>query len=245
MRSWFSVFERWDWPLQLAVLALTSASLLVIYGIDVSRGGGLFQFEKQLVATVIGLILCMIVARADYRRFRSLGAVFGISALLLLLVVLPFGSGARSVGRFSFLGALTFQPVEIVKVLMVLSLAWYLARHVHDRLHWIPFFGSAALALLCSVFVFLQPDFGSAIVVLVIWLSMVLFCGLPRHAWWIGIVTIALVSTVTWSFVLKPYQKERLLTFMNPQVDPLGAGYNVMQARIAVGSGGWFGKGIQ
>ncbi len=244
MRTWFSALTRWDWPLQLSVFALTCTSLLVIYGMDVSRGHGLFQFQKQLTAALIGLVISIVVARIDYRRLRSLGPVFGVLAIGLLLMVLPFGARARTVGRFSFLGTLTFQPVELVKVLIVLTLGWYLARHMKQHLEWIPFFGSSFLAGLCAVLVFLQPDFGSAIVVLVIWAALVFFCGLPRHAWWIGLVIVTLGAGVSWAFLFKPYQKERILTFMNPQVDPLGAGYNVLQARIAVGSGGWLGKGI-
>jgi rod shape determining protein RodA len=90
----------------------------------------------------------------------------------------------------------------------------------------------------------LQPDFGSGMVLVAMWLAAVLFCGLPKHAWWILILTIVTASAVVWSFGLKPYQRDRLASFVNPSLDPYGASYNVAQARIAVGSGGLFGKGI-
>jgi rod shape determining protein RodA len=92
--------------------------------------------------------------------------------------------------------------------------------------------------------ILLQPDFGSGMVLVAIWLACVLFCGLPRHAWWMLAIGITSASLILWNFGLKPYQRDRLRSFVDPSADPRGAAYNVTQAQIAFGSGGWFGKGI-
>jgi rod shape determining protein RodA len=111
-------------------------------------------------------------------------------------------------------------------------------------LSWPSFLRSAAATGLYIAFVFLQPDFGSAMVMLAIWGAMALFAGLPRFAWFILPVVAAASISLGWTFALKPYQKERIIAFVNPAADTRDSGYNAAQARIAIGSGGWLGKGI-
>jgi rod shape determining protein RodA len=142
------------------------------------------------------------------------------------------------------IGSLSFQPVEIAKVILAIFLAAFLASRVHRRLTW-QTLGLSALAMLpYTALVMLQPDFGSAMILIALWIAVVLFCGLPKHAWWILLLSFLAAASLLWTVGLKDYQRDRILTFLNPTLDPYGASYNVTQARIAIGSGGWLGKGI-
>ncbi len=245
MKRWIDLSLRYDWTLLAASVALSAIGLLAIYGIGISRGAGdLFQFHKQLIALVIGVGIAAGLSFIDYRHLRALALpIYGAGAALLVAALL-FGTSNRAGGRWFVIGSLSFQPVELAKILLAIFLGSYLARHVHQRLTWTPFIGSAAATAFYALLVLLQPDFGSAIVLIFIWGVVVLFCGLPRHAWWILFLSGVVAATLLWTVGLKPYQRARLTSFVSPTADPYGAAYNVTQARIAIGSGGWLGKGI-
>jgi rod shape determining protein RodA len=245
MRRGLELFYRFDWTLLLASTALTAIGLLAIYGIGVSRdASSFFQFEKQLVAAAIGWGLVFGTIFLDYRHIRSFALpLYGFGAAMLI-GVLVFGQTVRGTrGWFAF-GNLSFQPVELAKVLLAVFLASYLSRHVHKRLGWTALIGSGAATLLYVGLVLLQPDFGSAVVLVMMWLVAVLVAGLPRRAWIVLLGGMLIVGSLSWTFGLKPYQRARLVSFVNPAADPRGAGYNVTQARIAIGSGGLLGKGL-
>lgn len=244
MQRWIGYFLRLDWLMMFAVLTLTSIGLLAIYGINISRDGDFFQFKKQFLAVAIGLAAALVLARLDYRQLRTVALFIYVGGLLLLGASLVFGTASHGGGRWFTVGALSFQPVELAKVTLAIFLASYLARLAHRRLTWTAFIGSGVAAAAYVGLTLLQPDFGSAMVLVAMWLAAALFCGLPRHAWWILILTIVSASLLLWNFGLKPYQRDRLASFVNPSLDPYGASYNVAQARIAVGSGGLLGKGI-
>lgn len=231
--------------LLLAAVALAAIGLLAIYGIGVSRSTpNLFQFQKQLVALSLGVVVALGLGYVDYRHIRSLALPLGAAGSIMLIGVLILGSSNRNGGLWFTIGAISFQPVELAKVILAIFLAAYLARHVHRRLTWIEFIGSIAATALYMALVLLQPDFGSAMVFVALWGSMALFCGLPRHAWWISLLVLVSIAGLLWGFGLRQYQRDRITSFIHPASDPYGASYNVTQARIAIGSGGWFGKGI-
>ena len=245
MRRPVEVFIQFDWSLLLAATTLSVMGLLAIYSIGISREtADLFQFQKQIVACLVGWALVFVAAFLDVRQLRSYAMpLYGVGALLLLGVLL-FGTTIRGTRGWFVLGHLSFQPVEIAKVFLAIFLAYYMSRHAHHRIGWIPFAGSAFATALYVGLVLLQPDFGSAVVMMVMWFTTAIFAGLPRRAWLILFATVAVAGTALWTIGLKPYQRARLESFINPAADPLGAGYNVTQARIAIGSGGLFGKGL-
>lgn len=245
MRRWIEIFARYDWALLLSALLLSAIGLLAIFGIGISREThDLLHFKKQLFALGIGLGSALGVALCDYRQFRALALPIYCIGAALLGSALLFGTTMRSGGRWFVFGSLSFQPVELAKITLVIFLAAYLARHVHTRLSWTAFFGSLISLMVYVGFVLLQPDFGSAMVLVAVWGAIVLFCGLPRHAWWVLLLVAAIGAPLLWSAGLKPYQRDRITSFFYPAADPRGASYNVAQARIAIGSGGFFGKGI-
>ncbi|MFH1973149.1 MAG: FtsW/RodA/SpoVE family cell cycle protein [Patescibacteria group bacterium] len=245
MRRSLDIFIHFDWTLLLAATTLTVIGLLSIYGIGISiETGDLFQFKKQLVAATIGLALVFGVIFVDYRQIKPFALWLYGAGAALLVGVLVFGSTVRGMRGWFMIGRLSFQPVEIAKVVLAVFLASYLARHAHKRLGWVPFVGSGLAAAGYVGLVMLQPDLGSAFVMIAMWLVTVVFVGLPRRAWILLLVGAAAAGTLLWTVGLKPYQRDRLISFVQPAADPRGTGYNVMQARIAIGSGGLLGKGI-
>jgi rod shape determining protein RodA len=245
MRRWLEIFSRYDWSLLLAATALSAIGLLAIYGIGISAGtNSLFQFKKQLIGLLIGEGIALGLAFVDFRHIKALAIPIYAGALAILGSVLVIGTTSRNAGRWFSIGSLSFQPVEIAKVALAIFLAAYLARYVHRRLTWIPFLGSLLATALYVGLVLLQPDFGSAMVLVALWGAVVLFCGLPKHAWWVLLLTVTVVGAFLWTVGLKPYQRDRITAFLHPTNDPYGISYNVTQARIAIGSGGWLGKGI-
>lgn len=226
-------------------ITLIAVGLVVMYGIGISRPeADLFLFHKQLVASAIGLAALVTLGLFDYRQFRSLAFVaYGIGAVLLL-GVLFFGHTVRGTRGWYVLGGLSFQPVEVAKLCLVVFLSSYLSRFTHRRLPWHIIAGSALAVGSYVALVLLQPDFGSAMVMIAIWGALLLFVGIG----WKPLLSIAGITLVgvmlLWTMLLAPYQRDRLLAFVDPSRDPRGAGYNVTQAQIAIGSGGLFGKGI-
>jgi len=244
-RVWLERIWRTDWILLGSILTLTSIGLLMIYSIsnDVEQVS-LLQFRKQMIAVLLGLIAMVALAFVDYRQTKSLAPVIYIAGFILLITVLFFGATIRGTqGWFKF-GNITVQPVELVKVCFAVFIASYFAKNLHKRLQWTAFFGSLFAMLGYVVPILLQPDFGSAMVIVGMWLIGVAFAGLRLRTWLVLITLGALCIGLTWNYGLQPYQKARLISFVDPNIDPLGSGYNVIQAQTAIGSGGWFGKGV-
>lgn len=245
MRRVLLFFERFDWILLIAVLTLTSIGLIIIYGIGVSREpNNLFPFYKQLLALGIGAIAVGVISFLDYRQLRSLSVIAYLVGAVLLLGVVLFGHQSHGTRGWFLIGPLSFQPVEFAKITLIVYLATFFTRQGHGNLRWRVFGQSAVATGLYAGLVMLQPDFGSAMVMLGTWALLCLFAGLPKRAMIILPTLVIIACGLLWEFGLKPYQRDRILAFTNPQSDDRGSGYNAAQARIAIGSGGWLGKGI-
>lgn len=245
MRRWLAFFEHFDWLLFFAVLGLTGFGCLLIYSIGISQEQtSLVRFDKQLVAAVLGLIIGGILVWTDYRHTRSFSFIGYLLGGALLIAVLIFGTRINGTAGWFQFGGFSFQPVEIAKVTLILYLAAFFSRRARGQLSW-QMFGLSGLAVgIYTVFVLMQPDFGSAMVMIGSWFILCLFIGLPRRAWIILPIVTLIVGGVGWKFALKPYQHERILTFFQEDRDTRDSGYNALQAHIAIGSGGWFGKGL-
>jgi rod shape determining protein RodA len=208
-------------------------------------------FYDQLLMALIGLGVMFLLSRIDYRRFYDAAYVFYGLNILLLIIVFLAGRHALGARRWIELGGLSFQPSEITKLAVILMLGRYFSE---TRPKWsfsfvsnlqiffrdlvIPFFWTAISMLL----IFKQPDLGTAILIFGIFLVILFASGIEyRYLLGFGGVCLAAVP-FAWS-ILKPYQRDRLLVFLNPNIDPLGAGYTIIQSKIAIGSGQLFGKG--
>lgn len=242
----FSKFSArsFDWLLLVVVILLMSIGLAAVYSIDLSRGLTLVYFKKQAIAGGIGLVLLFLASTFQYNFYRSYAKLFYLASIILLIGVLIFGSTIRGTrGWFAFAG-FSFQPVEVAKVAIILILAYVISNFGRRFERPLFFFGTGMVALLMIGLIMLQPDLGSAMVIGLIWFALMLLVK-ARRVYIVGlIVVVAAVSVLGWFFFLKDYQKSRVMTFVDPASDPLGAGYNVTQAVIAIGAGQWFGRGL-
>ncbi|MDQ3205830.1 MAG: rod shape-determining protein RodA [Pseudomonadota bacterium] len=227
-----------DWLLLGALLALMAIGLAVLY----SAGG---QSSSLVVAQGarfgVGLAAMWGLSRVPPGQLRNwTPPVFAVS-LLPLLLVLFLGSG-RHGNHWLNLGVFYFQPAELLKLSLPMMVAWYLNRTaLPPRLSAV--LVAAAIIGGPTALILLQPDFGTAMLVAASGAFALYLSGLPW--WWFGAAAggVAAVAPVAWLWLLRPYQKDRILTFVDPESDPLGAGWNIIQSKIAIGGGGFSGKG--
>lgn len=233
---------RGDWSLLFPALSLALLGVLTMS----TFGQGVSLAPRQLVWVVVATLLYLTLARLDMRFVRRTPVVmtlYGVSLLLLtllLLVVHPV-MGARA--WFS-LGLISFQPADLAKLALIALLAKYLSRrHVEigDYRHILV---SGAYTLVLTLLILFEPDMGNAIIFTLLWLGMMLVSGISkRHLLMIGCLALV-VASLLWFEGLKPYQRARIVSFVNPASDLHGSGYNAYQAQVAVGSGELFGKGV-
>ncbi len=236
-----------DSALLLSTLAAFTLGVVMIYSATkASHVGGISLGDppvRQAIYGVVGLLLMFIISRLDYRFMESFTVLFyiasvGLLGLVLLLGVITFGSQ-----RWINLGIFPIQPSELVKLSVVVLLAKLYADHQRelDKPKW--FMLAAVLAIVPATMVFLQPDLGTAIMVVAVFLGITLGAGVrARILVTTGLLSIPLVF-IFWNWVMHDYQRDRLLIFLDPQKDLLGQGYNIIQARTAIGGGGWLGQG--
>jgi rod shape determining protein RodA len=236
--------RSFDWVLFLSVIFLVALGLAAIYSVDLSRSVGLLNFKKQLIALAIGLTLFFGASLMHSSWFRYTAKLWYWMAVIALVSVLFLGRSIRGTTGWFVIANFSFQPVELAKVGVILIMAYVIASfgRKFDRPSF--FFGTAFLVLLPIGLVMLQPDLGSAIVLGVIWLGLILLVRVRKIYLFLLAFLFVLVAVSGWFFFLQDYQKERLLTFVNPEHDPLGTGYNVSQSLIAIGSGQFFGRGL-
>ncbi|HVV15167.1 MAG TPA: FtsW/RodA/SpoVE family cell cycle protein [Candidatus Paceibacterota bacterium] len=231
-----------DWPSFGAALAL---SLLGLVTMSSFTGDDPF-FVKQAILICVGVAAFFVASLVDWRILRRSGVAAGIygAVLVPLIILIVLGHATQGAKSWFDLGPFAFQPVEFVKLALIITLAKYFSRR-HTEIRQIRhILISGAYAAIVFVLVALQPDFGSAIIIFAIWLSLVLLSGISKwHL--IGVFLIGLTAFGgLWLFGFQPYQKERILTFLHPLADIHGAGYNAYQSTVAVGSGEFLGKGI-
>lgn len=227
-----------DGPLLLAVLGVCTAGLVVLYS---AAGENLGIFFGQAARVALGLAVMTAIAQVPPRLMR-VGAPFLFTAgVLLLIAVAVAGDVAMGARRWLDLGVIRFQPSEIMKIAVPLACAWYLhERPLPPDLRSVIVVGLAIVVP--TLLIAKQPDLGTALLVAAGGALVILLAGLQlRYILGLGALALAAVP-VAWHF-MHDYQRQRVLTFLDPQTDPLGAGYHTIQSQIAIGSGGLFGKG--
>ncbi|MBU1039374.1 rod shape-determining protein RodA [Patescibacteria group bacterium] len=231
-----------DVTLLLLTFLLMCIGLAEIYSSALTRPELLPFFWRQLSAAGLGLVALLVISLVDYRIYRSWSRLIYFGGLVLLVAVLLFGQTVRGTTGWFNLGYFNFQPVELVKFFWVIVLAGYLAQ-AGPPLTWSKTFWATVLLLPLVFLILVQPDFGSAFLLLSVW--GVLLAAVPKtKQWWFVMLGLVAVVALVGSFFLKDYQRQRLSNLFNPQSDRLGSGYNVTQSVIAVGSGGLWGRGL-
>ncbi|MFH1508803.1 MAG: rod shape-determining protein RodA [bacterium] len=237
---WFRQFDFW---LLGAITLLVGLGMLVIFSTTVSDEG-YRSINVQGLALVLGIFVLSFLSALDYRYLKNLSYILYVLTIVVLVLLLFFGKTVKGTTGWFNLGFIQVQPSEFAKVTMLLVLARYFSWCVGrpSRLQFV--IVSGILVGIPTIITMLQPEFGSALLLVFMWLGMLLFTGIKRN-YVIALVVVFLVTALLgWNFFLQDYQKERIMTFMQPQDDPLGAGWNMNQAIIAVGSGGLIGRGL-
>ncbi len=225
-----------DLPLLGALLALMVIGLLVLHS-----AGGMGLVKAQGARCVVGLAALWAISRIPILRIRELTPLIYALSMLPLLAVFVIGTGKYG-RQWINLGLFYLQPAELLKVCLPMMVAWYLNRMpLPPRVPVV--LVAAAIIGLPTGLVMLQPDFGTAVLIAASGVFVLLLAGLPW--WWVGVGIggVAAAAPVAWFWFLRPYQKDRILMFLDPESDALGAGWNIIQSKIAIGSGGWSGQG--
>lgn len=234
-----------DWTLFFSALLLVVFGLVILFSLTLNvENPDLSTFRQQAVFAAIGCVLLFVFSTVDYRYLRSYGWPLFALGVVLLLAVLLFGQEIRGARSWFAIGTLTFQPVEAAKLCLIIFFAKYFSDHASDLTQLRHLIVSGAGAGLYLVLVMVQPDLGSAMILLGLFLAMALFVNVRRTHLGILLIVFVVGAVLSWLFLLRPYQKERIRTVFQPSRDPLGIGYNVKQATVAIGSGRLFGRGL-
>lgn len=227
-----------DLPLLLGLIALCSFGLFVLFS---ASNKNLILVYKQFVWVILSFGVMVVLALIPPSKYKSLAPWLFFITCGLLLIVLLAGFISKGAQRWLSLGFFSFQPAEIMKIVMPLMLSWYLSeKQFPPKLKEI--FIAICFLIIPVLLIAKQPDLGTAIIVMMAGLFVLLLSGMAWKIICYGFVLIVSFLPVLWHF-LHTYQKDRVLTFLNPERDPLGAGYHIIQSKIAIGSGGLFGKG--
>lgn len=239
----FSVLaKRIDWMLFVPALLLLCAGLATMKSFT---GTSVF-FERQIVWALFSVSVFVVLSCGDFRFLKRSGVLvtFFIGSCLLLMGLLFAGDFVKGARSWIDLGAFSFQPSDPAKIVLILILAKYFSRRHVEIAHVRHILVSGFYAMVLFVLIFLEPDFGSSLIIFALWLGMVLVSGISKKH--LAIVFCAGVASFffLWNVVFEEYQKQRIVSFIHPLTDIRGAGYNAYQSTIAVGSGKLFGKGI-
>ena len=241
------LIENFDWALLMVIFAIGGAGLLVLYSAVTAGwdGTGLhYLFKKQMVWMGAGFTAMMCVVVIDFKDFEKLNLLIYIGCIVLLALIYVFGQMGGGSRRWLALGFFRVQPSELMKIALIISLSSVYASSIsQEGLSFRNLIKPGVLCLIPFVLIVNQPDLGSGLLLLLIAASITLFVKVEKKVFFtLSGVALSIVPVV-WFFGLKAYQKARVLTFLNPDRDPLGAGYHIIQSKIAIGSGMITGKG--
>ncbi|TFB07966.1 rod shape-determining protein RodA [Candidatus Atribacteria bacterium MT.SAG.1] len=241
-----SRLKKFDWFLIGSALFLSLVGLLKIYNIGLHQGNFL-NFGKQLIFILLGLFLIFLLSFFDYRILKT-NSYLVLSLYILILISLIglffFGSEIKGVRGWYNFGFFSFDPIPFLCIILIIILSKYFSKY-HVEIYKIKhIFFSGIFVLIPGIIIFFQPDFGSVLMLIFIWIGIVIFSGVRISHFLILALIFCLGSLFLWGFALKDYQKQRITTFLNPGVDQVGVSWNINQSKIAIGSGGLLGKGI-
>lgn len=236
------IFRPVDWTLLLPAIALAAAGLVTMNSFVAPS----YFFNRQIIWLTVSIVACFWLSSVDPRFLRRSGIVVLVYVILLafLAALILFGHTVKGAKGWFSLGLFSLQPADFVKISLILILAKYFSRRHIEIAHFRHIFVSGLYALLPFVLILLQPDFGSAVIIFIIWLGMIMASGVSKRHLLFVTGTALLAFGVLWFAVFTGNQKSRIVSFIHPLADIQGAGYNAFQSTIAVGSGQLLGKGV-
>src|SRR5688572_1027301 len=231
-----------DWAMLGAIVALCLVGLANIYS---STGGFTRIYYTQISGILLGLVALVICLSVDYRSLADKSHLIYLGILLLLVYVLLFGVVRGGSRRWIDFGALNLQPSEFAKAAVALALAKYFGESRRGAVVPSDLVVAGAITAVPFLVIYQQPDLGTAATLLPVLFIVAFAAGMPMRVFGILALVAVLAAPLAWKFALQDYQKERVSTFLDPEADARGAGYQQLQARITTGSGGPWGKGFQ
>lgn len=236
-----------NWKLFVGLFMLSILSLLMLASLSMNKTDNLDAFYRQLVFLIISCIFLWFFAKLDYnflKNHSSFSLIFYLVWLIMLLVLLVMGQTTRGItGWFKF-GFFSVQPVEFMKIALIVLLSKILFDKKAEIWNIINIIKTGVFVGLPCILALLQPDLGSVIIMFLIWLMMLVFCDLRMKHLILILLIIFTIGFVGFKYVLRDYQRNRLISFINPNLDPTGLNYNQRQSVIAIGSGRFWGKGL-
>ena len=245
------LIENLDWGLLLITFLIAGLGLVVLFSAVNAGdpGGGGVQgmhilFKKQMIWVSGSFLIMTLSLFVPYRMFDKGSILIYLSCIALLAAVLLFGKDVGGSRRWLALGPFTVQPSELMKISLIVVLASTFSGMVTENgLSFNNLLKPGLLMILPFVLILVQPDLGTALLLLFITASMTIFVKVEKKVFFTCLTVGLSLIPLAWQFLLKEYQKGRVLTFLDPDRDPLGAGYHIIQSKIAIGSGGLYGKG--
>jgi rod shape determining protein RodA len=236
-----------DWKLLSAVLGLAAIGLATIYSTtwDFQRNQPGGEFWTQVLALPIGCVALAACLLVDYRTLAQRSLLIYAALILTLLYLLFFGSVHQGARRWMRIGRFNLQPSEFARLVVALVLAMVYGESRRSAKSLGELALGAIIVLLPAFLIFKEPDFGTATTLAPVYLGVVLLAGVRLRWLVVAALVVGLLSPVIWAYGLQPYQKQRIVTFLDPSKDPRGSGWQQTQAKITVGSGGLLGKGFR
>jgi len=226
-------------------VVLAVIGCLLVYSATFFNEPGLGTFKRQMMWVAIGLILAIIIMMVDYHVLFDIAPILYGIGIILLVYLLVWGKVTANVKSWVHIAGFQFQPSEFMKIFTALMLARFFDSNDRAYLDFRSFMIAMSIIGLPVGLIIIQPDFGTAASFFPL-IAVAMFFGGIRPRVWTAMILVAVIALpLAWGFFLKPYQKERIMIFLNPERDPLGSGYQVTQAKIAIGSGGIHGKGFR
>ena len=237
-------FMNFDWVLLTLLLLVCGMAFLNLYSASYPPTGGVPPYLKQAYLLLMGVAGIIFLISFDYKDLHFWNYPVYLLVIALLALVLFVGNSAGGAQRWINLGFFQLQPSEPAKLMMVVTLASYYSRkEVANGYSIKDLITPIILMAIPFTLILIQPDLGTALMFVIIFISMTVFARLRWSSYVILGLTGIVLAVVGWLYVLKPYQRQRIETLLNPTKDTLGEGYQILQSKIAVGSGGLFGKG--
>jgi rod shape determining protein RodA len=242
MAEIFRKLKETDWILFFSAIFLTFAGLITMGSFGAESG----YFKKQIIWIIVSVITFFILSLFDYRFLKRTGVVITvyIVSVILLLALFIVGHTAKGAQSWFQFGGISFQPADFIKLIVVILLAKYFSKRHIEIANVRHIFVSGFYVFVVFTLVFLQPDFGSALIIFLLWLGLIFLSGISKKHLLAVFILGSLTFAGLWGFVLQDYQKSRIVNFIHPLADIRGTGYSAYQSTIAVGSGQFLGKGI-
>lgn len=238
-------FKKLDWILIVSVLLLAGIGLISLYSSSIGKED-FSNFKKQIIFLVVAIFLMLLLSFFDWRVLREnpyLILVLYLFCLGILAGLFFFAPEIRGIKGWYKLGPISFDPIEFTKIILVILLAKYFSMRHLEMYRIKHVLLSGLYILLPAILIFLQPDLGSVLILVFLWIGILIISGIKLRHFLILVLCGLLILILSWSFLLKDYQKERIVSFITP-IEPLGVSWSQNQAKIAIGSGGIWGQGI-